>query len=244
MNSLVERQANQLRARYKFSKIDKPEIILSQIPKGLFNKLSRREYYDAVTQAVLYHWGIFKSAQRADESNATDCHCGRLDTYISGESPFFCLEDIVVQADSAYDMFYQLSQESDFAGKQFVPEQTLKFLKERTGTGVSASTIDRIFKSEFRHFWNEALTEGDRSCVLKAIQARSPNGAIDLHLDPECRAYNVYWGFDCGCCGNYPSICSDCEWICYWHDKQCINCTPTWFCGPDCRPGCPNEPWP
>ncbi len=106
-------------------------------------------------------------------------------------------------------MFYRLSQAGDFAGKGFIPKRTLAFLKRKKGGVVSASVIDRIFKAEFRHFWDEEPTEGDRSRVLKALQARSPNGADDL--DPECRAYHVYWGFDCGCCGNYPSVCSDCE---------------------------------
>ncbi len=208
---------------------------MSQIPKKLFNKLSREEYYNELTQVVLYHWGIVKSAQRAEEPKSASCHCGNLDTYIAGESPFFCSEDIMVKADTIYDMLYRLSQERRFAGKRFIPKQTLELLRGKRGKVVSASTIDKIFKKEFHRFWNKALTKRDRNFVLKEVNSLSSN-----QLDPDCFEYNVYSGHDCGCCGNYSGICEYCSWVCYWHDKQCINCTPTWFCGPDCEPGCPN----
>ncbi len=239
MHARVERQASRLIKRQEYAELDKPERILSQIPKALFDKLSRAEYYDEVAQAVFYHWAIFKSAQRADESKSADCHCGKLDTYLSGESPFFCLEDVVVQADKAYGLFDELSQASDFAGKRFIPEQTLVFLKQRTGTGVSASTIDRIFKAEFRHFWKAELTEGDRNRVLKAIQARSTS-PINRRYDPDCIAYHAFWGHDCGCCKNYEDICRNCSAICYLHDRACIDCDH-WYCLWGCKPGCPNE---
>lgn len=240
MSALIERQADQLRRRQQYTALDKPERILSQIPKKLFHKLSKEEYYHELTQAVLYHWAVFKSAQRADESNATACHCGKLDTYTEGRAPFFCSQDLVVAADRVYTMFYQLSHERNFAGKRFIPEQTLKFLRGKMGQGVSASTVNRIFKGEFHHFWKEQLTEKDRSQVLRTVRAHSVHVANDDTYDEDCTAYNAYWGSDCGCCGDYPTICTNCSWICYWHDKKCIDCDH-WYCGPDCEPGCPNE---
>ena len=204
MNSLVERQANQLRAKYKISKLQKPALILSKIPEKLFNKLSREEYYNELAQAALYHWGILKSAQRAEESKSADCHCGKLDTYITGESPFFCSEDIMLRADKIYDVIYQLSQERRFSGKRFIPKQTFEFLRGKRGEVVSASTVDRIFKKEFHHFWNKTLTKRDRNLVLKEAGPRSSN---QLPLDPECFLYNVRSGRDCGCCDNYPGPC-------------------------------------
>ncbi len=52
MNSLVARQGNRLRKRHEYAKLDKPELILSQIPKELFNRLSKEEYYHELTQVV------------------------------------------------------------------------------------------------------------------------------------------------------------------------------------------------
>lgn len=175
MNSLVERQANQLRVKYKIAKLQKPALILSQIPEKLFNKLSRKEYYSELAQAALYHWGILKSAQRAEESKSADCHCGKLDTYIAGESPFLCSEDIMLKADKIYDMIYRLSQDRRFAGKRFIPKQTFAFLRGKRGEMVSASTIGRIFEKEFHHFWNKTLTKRDRNLVLKEAGTRSSN---------------------------------------------------------------------
>ena len=145
----------------------------------------------------------------------------------------------MVVADRAYELFDELSQAGDFAGKPFIPKRTLAFLKSKKGGVVSASTIDRIFKAEFRHFWKAELTEGDRSRVLKAIQARSANQTSQRY-DPECIFYHVVLGGDCGCCKNYEGICRNCSAICYLHDRACIDCDH-WYCLWGCKPGCPNE---
>ena len=143
----------------------------------------------------------------------------------------------MLRADKIYDVIYQLSQERRFSGKRFIPKQTFEFLRGKRGEVVSASTVDRIFKKEFHHFWNKTLTKRDRNLVLKEAGPRSSN---QLPLDPGCFLYNVRSGRDCGCCDNYPGPCILCSWICYSHDIACIDCTPDWFCGPDCIPGCPN----
>ena len=109
---------------------------------------------------------------------------------------------------------------------------------------------------EFNDFWAKTLTEKERKSVLLEENSRfdkrkQQNGERQQWWDPSpcdrnsnydefCLTFRAIWGYDCGCCFNYNGCCGRCAWACYWHDKECITCTPWYLCGYACVPGCPN----
>lgn len=246
VNLIIENKASQLKARYDYKKIRDIENIIDILPKLLFEELGEKKYFKETTLGIFYHLGILKSAMRSYENNTKDCNCGVFESFVNEESPFFCSEDKVVSVNSAIDLVNKISNKSEFAGKKFIPQKTLKYLKSKSGEFLSVSKIDKILKDEFRYFWNNDLSKKDiRTKIFPkdytiakeatlVMASDSEDGGFPY--DPTCLLYGASSGADCGCCGNYSGPCWKCLLECYIHDQTCETCEPSWYCFSGCIP--------
>ncbi|MFV0506146.1 MAG: hypothetical protein ACK5L5_05470 [Bacteroidales bacterium] len=246
VNTLVENEAEFAKQKFKNNQINIIERTLDAIPKLLIEKIGNESYSRESSLAVFLHLGVFKAARRSNSDNSEKCNCGNLQTYINKESPFFCFEDKVVNVDEVYKLLYKVSENHLFANKQFIPNKTFEYLKQRQGEFISVSVIDELYVSEFRHFFDKTLTQQERLSIMGEdnlfsdikirMKSGSESGGSGNPIDPECYLYGASSGGDCGCCGNYSGRCWYCNLACYVHDNQCENCTLRWYCLPGCVP--------
>lgn len=245
MNDIVEKHAETLKKELDISIINRVGNILEGLPEALYNKLGRNEYNNELTLSIFYHLAAFTTSIRAYEGRSNDCQCSVNNSYLSGESPFFCAEDVVVSADEAYDFIKEKSLIKKSEGYEFNPKTLLKYLSDESGDFISASKIDRLLKDEFEYYYKK-LNKKQRLRILNdyyqssdVIMTKTPTESDndDLPIDPSCWLYGARSGSDCGCCGNYSGPCYGCSPACYLHDKSCETCEPRWYCLSGCVPG-------
>jgi len=249
MNIIIEKHAKTLKKKFDVSTVSRIADILEGLPELLYNELGREEYNNESTFSVFYHLATFNTVRRSFESRSRDCQCDINPKYLSGTSPFFCAEDIMVSADWAYEFISEKSAVNKFAGKQFNPKSSLKYLSNEFGRLVSASKIDKLLREELESFLRK-LNEKERQQLMNehytlsmVPMLKSGSEGDDypwwqwLGYDPGCLLYGVFMGGDCGCCGNYSGPCQLCLLICFTHDHDCETCEPRWYCLDGCVPG-------
>jgi hypothetical protein len=244
MNIIVEKHAKMLKKKFDATIVSRIADILEGIPELLYNELERKDYYNESNLSIFYHLAVFNTARRAYESRrSSDCQCEINHKYLSGTSPFFCAEDIVVSADWAYDLIKEKSLVNKIAGQQFIPKLSLKYLSGRSGQYISASKIDKLLKEELDLFYRKLKTKErqqiyNQNLTISKIPTITTRSEYDEGLSYlECLMMGVFWGTQCGCCGNYEGPCLLCSLVCLWHDFDCILCDK-WYCGWDCKPFC------
>lgn len=256
MNSMVEAKAKIVKSNFDISELSRMSNILDEIPQMLFDKLGRKDFHQAASQAMFYHMGVVNSARRALSSKKEDCDCGINVSYLKDKTPFLCLEDKLMEAEEALRVIMMMTNGPKFSGKQFNPEKTLNYLKTNLGKTLVASKIQAIIYAEMDDFYDK-LSESDIASVIamnKKAKMQNPRvsgdggaegedvceiGEIEGRAPFYCAIIGVTQGNQCGCCGNYSGACLCCNPLCVMHDFKCAtDCTP-WYCGPDCQLGCP-----
>ena len=162
MNRLVEKHAGVLKKKYDAPTVDRIANILESVPRALYNEISRQEYLTETSLSVFYHLAMFAAARRAYETDS-DCRCGVNDSYLGGESPFFCAEDVLVRADQLYDAIKKMTKRT-YAGHSFNPKSTLSYLERESGRVVPVSKIDKLFRDEV-----VAIIPGLVGCALHCV---------------------------------------------------------------------------
>ena len=243
MNDIVEKHAETLKKKLDIAIINRVGNILEGLPEILYKKLGRNEYNNELTLSIFYHLAAFNTSIRAYEDKSKDCQCGVNNSYLSGESPFFCAEDVMVSADEAYDLIKERSIIKKSEGYEFNPKSLLQYLSNESGEFVSASKLDRLLKHEFGSYFKK-LNKKERLRIRNdyyqssnIIMTKTPSEYDGWPIDPTCWLYGARAGSDCGCCGNYSGPCYGCSPACYLHDKSCETCEPSWYCLSGCVPG-------
>ena len=246
MNIIIEKQAKTLKKKYDVTIVGRIADILEGLPELLYNELGRKEYNNESSLSLFYHLAAFNTARRSYESRSKDCQCDINPKYVSGESPFFCAEDIMVSADWAYDLIREKSLIRKSEGYQINPETLLKYLSNESGQLVSASKVEKLLRDELDAFWKKFNAKEKQQfsnkfftlSMVPMITTRSEEwpDSFGEYLT-NCWYYGVSQGSDCGCCMNYSGPCYYCSLICYEHDWACQTCEPAWFCLWGCVPG-------
>jgi len=244
MNILIEKHAGSLKKKFDLATVSRIANILEGLPELLYNELGRKEFYDESTMSIYYHLAAFNTARRSYESRSRDCQCEVNPNYIGEKSTFFCAEDILINADFAFEITKERLAIKQAEGYQFNPNTLLKYLIQESGQFVAASKIDKLVRDEFDSYWKK-LKENERKqfynnnltlSMFSTITTRS-DSYDGSPMDPFCWIYDVRSGSDCGCCGNYSGACWYCSWICFVHDYGCQTCNRI-----ECFWGCVPEP--
>lgn len=240
LNKYVEKNANRLRYEVGLDKVSSIENSMELLPEILFDSL-QSDFFSETAQSFFYHLSVLKAIQRAQTFNLANCDCGKLDTFVSSESPFLCSQDKMAKANEI-KVFLLKNISSNIGGQIFDPEETYDFLNERNNTYVSLAKIDIIINKDFKKFWKN-LPLKNKNIILNKRKSLDFDVNILNSIEPEfgfnCESYGVIFGNECGCCGNYSDFCSFCSIVCLWHDQDCSDCSPSWYCGWDCQTGCP-----
>jgi hypothetical protein len=166
MNFIVEKHAKTLKRKFDVKTVGRIADILEGLPELLFNELDQKEYMDESTLSIFYHLAAFNTARRAYESRqSADCQCEINHKYLSGKSPFFCVEDLIVSADWAYNLIVEKSKIKKSQGHQFNPETLLTYLSKESGKVVSVYKLDKLLRNELVSFWRK-LNEKERQKIL------------------------------------------------------------------------------
>lgn len=265
MSGIVIKKAQFLKEKFKVSELSEMSNIFDAIPELLYNKLGNN-FFKESSQVMFYHMGVVNTARRALESASKDCECSINVSYTKAKTPFVCLEDRYIKADNALKILVKMSNGRKIAGKQFNPVRLENYLKENPGKPLNADKLGKIINAEVRNFWYDELTEEERKAVMaenKRVNSKAAVPGTKEEPEPEtcedggeelrgtgeeqnssafvpCSFLGVYWGNQCGCCGNYSTTCKCCSWICLAHDNDCAaDCLPSWWCGSQCQIGCP-----
>lgn len=237
INQLIIKKAKEIKNNFNYLEVRRIENIIDNLPKLLYENVEKEKFYHETLQAIFFHLAIFKSAKRSYEANSNDCECNVYDSFLNNDSPFYCSEDKLVSADETYSYLRNKLKDKTFAGKKFYARRTFAYLQQNSGNMLSVSKIDNILKQEFLRFWNNQITEIERSKIISSYSFESKNDepVIEGPLDPYCLVHGVSQGSDCGCCSNYSGPCLWCSLGCYLHDASCTECD--WWCGPACVAG-------
>ena len=247
MNILIEKHSNTLKKKFDASMINRLANIVEGLPELLNNELGQKEYNDESALSIFYHLAAFNTVRRSYEIHrSSDCQCEINPNYVSGLSPFFCEEDIMVSADWAFDFIKEKSEIKKSLGYQFHPKKMFSYLSRESGRLVSVSTIDKLLRDELQVFLSQLNVKERQQIINKNFTLsnmpslksgyESGDGELDL-VGIQCWLLGIVWGSDCGCCGHPDGFCVFCFVECYLHDIQCENCTPSWYCLPGCVPG-------
>jgi len=235
MNIIIEKHARALKKKLDAKIVSRMANIIEGLPELLYNELNQREYINESTLSVFYHLAALNTVRRAYEYKE-DCQCETYIDYLSGEAPFICRDDFMIDADWAYDEIKENAELLNFIGYYIDPTTALNYLKSHSGNMVSGSLIDYMIDELVATFWGN-LSEDERQHInneyssLEGVSGgRSDGEYTGWPIDPTCWFWGTRAGGDCGCCGNYSGPCFACSIICYKHDKDCQTCEPYLYC--------------
>ncbi len=180
-----------------------------------------RENIKLKLNSVFFHNSILNSKKRSLEEENETCDCTLHPGYLVDKTGFYCQED------------YYMKISNIKAAIQSAQDENLAFLKHSSSKlliNYINNTQDEYVR--FDKVYSFFVEKDKFIYALEYTQNYNNNGP-----EKGCG----WWcplgcGTDWGCCGNYSGCCWYWDILCYIHDKQCTNCTPSWYCLPGCVP--------
>ena len=166
---------------------------------------------------VNYYNSILNTRIRANNENS-DCDCKVNPEFILNKTFFNCQED----------QFYEVSQL-----KQIISDYSTNNQLDSSTTALKSFLNNTsLQKINYETYYSFYVTPDNFDTFVNNVA--QTNGDCSSWCPLGC-------GSDHGCCGNYSGCCLYWDIHCYIHDKLCVNCTPSWFCLPGCKPDKPKK---
>ncbi|HEX8269801.1 MAG TPA: hypothetical protein VF581_07905 [Flavobacterium sp.] len=144
-------------------------------------------------EQLWFHHSIITTMKRGYDS-ANCCECTVHPFYLTGKTPFNCMEDIIIKK----SVMLQVIQDH--------PDDVKDLNMAKLAAYVSNSrSEDIIFKNAYNSYYTIADYNSD---VEKTAPIKCPMGL----------------GSAPGCCGNYSGCCLVHSLWCLYHDTVCTNC--------------------
>jgi len=156
--------------------------------------------------STLYYYKSILYTAIRSIRNHTECECAVHPEFLSDISYFRCQED----------HFYNVNKL-----KSVVLEYQEEFPTEVDNRLLNLIRFITDYSEEYISFkdYYETYT-GEKMPPVLLASSRCLFGQGSTH----------------GCCGNYSGCCWYWHPLCWIHDKMCVNCSPSWFCLPGCKP--------